>query len=160
MADLNKKQEVAVDTLAKASGLTPESTLADFGIGAPVKLTPINPIANSSQKLTELERLQITMKVGDTDWLVIPIELEDGYVFTNSKGKDITANGVMGYLNRDTGQYHLARGIYSGKGTEVNTVFGKYEWCDEQYKKMKTYVKTPITWRETDEVIESKESSE
>ena len=55
-------------------------------------------------------------------------------------------------------KWYLARGTYSGKGTEVNTVFGKYEWCKEQWDKMTSYVKTPITWRESETEIETKES--
>ena len=79
-----------------------------------------------------------------------------GFLLANKKGEMKTADGV--FASKIDGQWYVARGIYSGKGTPVESIYPKFQWCKEAWEKAQFFTKNPITWTKG-ELLESSNGS-
>ena len=137
--NLNPSEIVAKAISLDTKSSAPLSTL----VGSGIKLISPNPTSKKSS-MSKSEQLNLTMNANGL--LVQAIEVE-GYLLKNNKDEEKVAQGVFAIKDED--KWFLARGTFS-KGTEVNTVFTKLEYCQAQYDKYCTFIHKPIVWRKAD----------
>ena len=129
------------ETVAKAMNLdTKSSAPLSTLVGSGIKLISPNPTSKKSS-MSKSEQLNLTMNANGL--LVQAVEVE-GYLLKNNKDEEKVAQGIFAINDKD--EWVLARGTFS-KGTEVNSVFTKFEYCQAQYDKYCTFIHKPIVWR-------------